>query len=77
MISKTTVPAQPTLLRGLSEEEVRLRRARGQGNTVKLPTSRSYAQILRENIVTLINLILFALSAPLCASPCSHVPRLQ
>ena len=65
MISKTTFPAQPTLLQGLSEEEVRLRRAHGQGNTVKLPTSRSYGQILRENIVTLINLILFALSGAL------------
>ena len=60
-----TKSAPPTLLQGLSEEEVRLRRARGQGNTVKLPTSRSYGQILRENIVTLINLILFALSGVL------------
>jgi cation-transporting ATPase E len=44
---------------------VRLRRAHGQGNNVKLQTSRSYGQILRENIVTLINLILFALSGVL------------
>src|SRR6266567_9611993 len=57
--------ASPTLLQGLSEEEVRLRRARGQGNNVKLPTSRSYGQILRENILTLINSILFALSGVL------------
>ena len=57
--------ASPRLLQGLSEDEVRLRRARGQGNTVKLPTSRSYGQILRENLLTLINLILFALSAVL------------
>jgi hypothetical protein len=48
------------LLEGLPEEEVRLRRANDQGNNVKLPTSRFYGQILRENIVTLINLILFA-----------------
>jgi cation-transporting P-type ATPase E len=54
-----------TLLQGLSEDEVRLRRANGQGNNVKLPTSRSYARILRENILTLINLILFALSGVL------------
>jgi cation-transporting ATPase E len=39
--------------------------ARGQGNNVRLPTSRSYAQILRENLLTLINLILFALSVAL------------
>ena len=44
---------------------MRLRRAHGQGNNVKLQTSRSYGQILRENIVTLINLILFALSGVL------------
>jgi cation-transporting P-type ATPase E len=65
MLSKTTFTTQPALLQGLSEEEVRLRRANGQGNNVKLPTSRSYAQILRENLVTLINLILFALSGVL------------
>jgi len=65
MLSKTTFAAQPTLLQGLSEEEVRLRRANGQGNTAKLPTSRSYGQILRENLLTLINLILFALSGAL------------
>jgi cation-transporting P-type ATPase E len=53
------------LLQGLSEEEVRLRRANRQGNNVRLPTSRSYGQILRENILTLINLILFALSGVL------------
>src|SRR5215471_10123283 len=54
-----------TLLQGLSEDEVRLLRANGQGNNVKLPTSRSYARILRENILTLINLLLFALSGVL------------
>ncbi|HEX6553314.1 MAG TPA: hypothetical protein VF026_11170 [Ktedonobacteraceae bacterium] len=53
------------LLQGLSEEEVCLHRAQGQGNKVKLPTSRSFAQLLRENIVTLINLILFAPSGVL------------
>ncbi len=57
--------APPPILQGLSEAEVRLRRANGQGNMVKLPTSRSYVQILRENILTVINLILFALSAAL------------
>jgi cation-transporting ATPase E len=46
----------------LAEEEVRLRRARGQGNNIKLQTSRTYWQILHENILTLINLILFSLS---------------
>jgi len=61
----STSKAPPTLLQGLSEDEVRSRRANGQGNTARLPASRSYAQILRENIVTLIHLILFALSGVL------------
>jgi cation-transporting P-type ATPase E len=65
MISKTRFPTQPSLLQGLSEEEVRRRKAQGQGNNVKLPTSRTYAQILRENILTLIHCILFALSGVL------------
>ncbi len=54
-----------SLMQGLSEDEVRTRRAHDQGNNVGLPTSRSYAQILRENLVTLIHIILFALSAAL------------
>ena len=65
MISKTRFPTQPSLLQGLSEEEVRRRKAQGQGNNVKLPTSHTYAQILRENILTLIHFILFALSGVL------------
>ena len=51
--------------RGLSEREVAERRARGQGNTVALPSSRSYAQILRENVFTLINTVLFGLGIAL------------
>lgn len=65
MISKTRFPTQPSLLQGLSEEEVRRRKDQGQGNNVKLPTSHTYAQILRENILTLIHFILFALSGVL------------
>lgn len=65
MVSKTAFPTHSSLLCGLSEEEVHQRRANGQGNNVKLPTSRSYGQILRENIVTLIHFILFALSGVL------------
>jgi cation-transporting P-type ATPase E len=65
MGSKTISYLQPSLLQGLSEEEVRLRRDHGLGNNVKLPTSRTYAQILRENILTVIHLILFALSGVL------------
>ncbi len=37
-------------MQGLSEKEVVARRARGQGNVMPLATSRSYAQIVRENV---------------------------
>lgn len=47
---------------GLTEQEVAKRRAAGQGNNVKLQTSRSYAQIFRENLFTFINGVFFAIS---------------
>lgn len=48
-------------IQGLSESEVLARRAQGQGNDVKLQTSRSYADILRQNVFTFINTVLFAI----------------
>jgi cation-transporting P-type ATPase E len=51
--------ASATPLSGLTEAEVRERRARGEGNGVKLDTSRSYTDILRQNVFTFINNILF------------------
>ncbi len=48
-------------MQGLSESEVLARRAQGQGNNVKLRTSRSYLQILRQNAFTFINTVLFAI----------------
>jgi cation-transporting ATPase E len=48
---------------GLDELEVRTRRERGEGNDFQLPTSRSLASILRQNLFTLINLILFSIGA--------------
>jgi cation-transporting ATPase E len=65
MMKASFLSSPPSPLKGLSEDEVRARRAHGQGNNVRLPTSRSYRQILRENLVTLIHFILFALSAAL------------
>lgn len=47
---------------GLSEAEVAARRARGQGNDVALQTSRSYGQILRDNLLTFFNIVLFTVS---------------
>ena len=47
---------------GLSEPEVMMRRAAGEGNDARLETSRSYRQILQENLFTAINTIFFAIS---------------
>ncbi len=48
---------------GLSLAEVSDRRAKGQGNNVKLETGRSYWQIIRENFLTFINITFYAISA--------------
>ena len=50
---------------GLSENEARERRARGLGNKVKLKTGRTHMQILRENLFTFFNLVLFGLGIAL------------
>jgi len=52
-------------IQGLSEAEVLTRRARGQGNDVPLHTTRSYVQIVRENVFTFINNVLFGLGVAL------------
>ncbi|HEV2124541.1 MAG TPA: HAD-IC family P-type ATPase [Chloroflexota bacterium] len=46
---------------GLSESEVHARRARGEGNDAPLVTGRSYSEILRENVFTFVNALLFGL----------------
>ena len=52
---------------GLSEQEVAARRSRGEGNGVEFDTSRSYRRIIRENSVSFINILLFAISVTLIA----------
>jgi magnesium-transporting ATPase (P-type) len=52
---------------GLTEAEAQRRRAAGFGNTALPPTSRTYLQIIRENVFTFINNILFGLGAALIA----------
>lgn len=54
-----------TTLQGLSEQEAQRRRAAGQGNTAAAQTSRTVREILRQNIFTLINVILFTLGVML------------
>ncbi len=46
---------------GLDDLEVRTRRERGDGNDVEISTSRSLGDILRQNVFTLINVVLFSL----------------
>ena len=48
-------------LQGLSLDEVQVRRKAGQVNRVRLGTSRSYAQIVRDNAFTFINTVLFGI----------------
>ncbi len=66
-----SIPGQPELSAtpdaGLDEAEVTRRRAAGHGNAPPPPTTRTYAQILRENIFTFVNNILFALGLALVA----------
>jgi len=50
---------------GLSETEVTSRRERGQGNNVHFQSSRTYADIIRANVFTFINLVLFGIGAVL------------
>ena len=54
-----------TALSGLTEAEVTQRRAQGLANKVPPPTGRTYAQIIRENIFTFINVVIFVLGAAL------------
>ncbi len=62
----TTQTAQQSWT-GLTETEVVERRSRGQGNNVRLETSRSYADIIRHNVLNLINIILFVIGGVMIA----------
>ncbi len=54
-----------TSLSGLTEAEVNQRRSQGLGNKVPPPTGRTYAQIVRENIFTFINMVILTLAVAL------------
>ncbi len=51
-----------TLQSGLTEQEAATRRTAGQGNNLPLQTSRTYTDILRDNLFTFINIVLFFIS---------------
>jgi len=64
-----TTPAAEALTggqaaQGLTEAEAAARRARGEGNVVAT-TTRSYTRILVENLVTPVNVVLFAIAITL------------
>jgi cation-transporting P-type ATPase E len=61
------LPPMSTLPTGLTHDEVLRRRAAGQGNNVKIKTSRSYWEIFQENLITFINMVFFSLSAIMIA----------
>jgi cation-transporting ATPase E len=52
---------------GLSEAEAASRRRRGEGNVAVSRSSRSYAQILRTNVFSFFNLVLFGIGVALLA----------
>jgi cation-transporting ATPase E len=56
-----TIPHSKKLAftQGLSEIEAEIRRKNGLGNTAQLQTSRTYGQIIRENVFTFINNICY------------------
>ena len=57
--------ASPPTTRGLTEAEAVQRRAAGKGNNIRLETSRTYWQIIRDNIFTFLNMVLFSIGAVL------------
>jgi cation-transporting P-type ATPase E len=57
--------ASPPTTRGLTEAEAVQHRAAGKGNNVRLETSRTYWQIIRDNIFTFLNMVLFSIGAVL------------
>ncbi|MFW6028193.1 MAG: HAD-IC family P-type ATPase, partial [bacterium] len=54
-------------VKGLTEQEARMRREHGEGNEVQFATSRSYADIARANILNLFNAILITIGGLLIA----------
>src|SRR5215212_6697069 len=55
------------VLLGLSQREAEARHRRGEGNVSVSASSRSYARILRTNVFSFFNIILFVIGAALLA----------
>ena len=56
-----SVQSQRQSLQGLTADEVAERRAQGLGTVPPPATSRSYRQIIRENVFTTVNILLFSI----------------
>jgi cation-transporting ATPase E len=56
-----------TPVQGLTESEARVRRQRGEGNDADVSTGRSYWGIVRTNLFTFFNNLLFAIGIALVA----------
>ncbi len=52
---------------GLTSREAEARRRRGEGNVAVSASSRSYARILRTNVFSFFNILLFVIGAALLA----------
>ena len=66
--NKPSIPiVAPTPATGLTDQEAEQRRAQGLGNDVKLKSGRTYGEIVRENLLTFFNIVLFTLAAILLA----------
>ncbi|MBK8795135.1 MAG: HAD-IC family P-type ATPase [Anaerolineales bacterium] len=48
---------------GLTNAEVLIRRQRGEGNDIRLTTSRTYTDILKTNVFNPVNVVLYAIGA--------------
>lgn len=57
-----TLAKTSTSTSGLTDQEAAARRATGQGNDLPRQTSRTYKSILRENLFTFVNIVLFLIS---------------
>src|SRR3990172_5166955 len=57
----------PSVVSGLSSEEVAQRLAAGRANIFSSSTSRSFARIIYDNSLTPVNLVLFFISGVLAA----------
>ena len=49
------------MITGLTNSEVLARREQGQGNDIKLSTSRTYRDIVRSNVFNPVNIVLYVI----------------